>query len=95
MGAIVPQRPARRHDAKVPTLRAMALHPHAIHNPPLDADARSAKQRRWCWAALVIAILLGAYAGTLAWVTKRVEAGVERSIQPLPVVMQDRPPDGG
>ncbi len=74
----------------------MALHPHALHDHPLDDPAgRGAKQRRWCWVALVVAILLGAYAGTLAWVTKRVEAGVERSIQPLPVMVQDRPPDGG
>jgi hypothetical protein len=74
----------------------MALHPHALHDQDLgDEAARSAKHRRLCWAALVVAILLGAYAGALAWVTKRVEAGVERSIQPLPVMMQDRPPDGG
>jgi len=44
---------------------------------------------------LVVAILLGAYASALSWVTKRVEAGVERSIQPLPVVMQDRQHDAG
>jgi hypothetical protein len=40
--------------------------------------------------SLVVAIVLGVYVGALAWVTQRVEAGVERSIQPLPVVMQDR-----
>lgn len=74
----------------------MALNPHALNDHALgDAAARNAKQRRWCWLALVVAILLGAYAGTLAWVTKRVEAGVERSIQPLPVVMQDRQHDQG
>lgn len=74
----------------------MALHPHAIHDPTLGEEAaRSAKHRRLWWAALAIALLLGAYAATLAWVAERVEAGVERSIQPLPVVMQDRPPDGG
>ena len=67
-------------------LRAMALHPHALET---DA-ARSAKHRRWWWLSLAIVIVLGVYAGGLAWVTRRVEAGVERSIQPLPVVMQDR-----
>jgi hypothetical protein len=77
-------------------LRAMALHPHALENSALETDAaRSAKHRRWWWLSLVVAVVLGVYAGTLAWVTQRVEAGVERSIQPLPVVMQDRPPGEG
>ena len=74
----------------------MALHPHALENRALETEAaRSAKYRRWWWLSLVVAIVLGVYAGTLAWVTKRVEAGVERSIQPLPVVMQDRQHDTG
>jgi predicted double-glycine peptidase len=74
----------------------MALHPHALENRVLETEAaRSAKYRRWWWLSLVVAIVLGVYAGTLAWVTKRVEAGVERSIQPLPVVMQDRQHDAG
>ena len=74
----------------------MALHPHALENRVLETEAtRSAKYRRWWWLSLVVAIVLGVYAGTLAWVTKRVEAGVERSIQPLPVVMQDRQHDTG
>ena len=74
----------------------MALHPHALENRVLETEAtRSAKYRRWWWLSLVVAIVLGVYAGTLAWVTKRVEAGVERSIQPLPVVMQDRQHDSG
>ena len=74
----------------------MALHPHALENRVLETEAtRSAKYRRWWWLSLVVAIVLGVYAGTLAWVTKRVEAGVERSIQPLPVVMQDHQHDAG
>jgi hypothetical protein len=74
----------------------MALHPHAFEHHPLDTgSARNLKQRRRWWLLLGVAILLGAYAGALSWVTKRVEAGVERSIQPLPVVMQDRQPDAG
>jgi hypothetical protein len=39
--------------------------------------------------------VLGVYVGALAWVTQRVEAGVERSIQPLPAAMQDHPPGEG
>ena len=69
----------------------MALHPHAMET---DA-ARSAKHRRWWWLSLAVVIVLGVYAGALAWVTKRVEAGVERSIQPLPVAVQDRPQGDG
>jgi hypothetical protein len=69
----------------------MALHPHAM-----ETDAtRTAKHRRWWWLSLAVVIVLGVYAGALAWVTKRVEAGVERSIQPLPVAVQDRPPGDG
>ena len=71
-------------------LRAMALHPHALETRALETDAaRSAKHRRW-WLSLAVVIVLGVYAGALAWVTQRVEAGVERSIQPLPVAVQDR-----
>lgn len=74
----------------------MALHPHALETRALETDAaRSAKYRRWWWMSLAVAIVLGAYAGALAWVTKRVEAGVERSIQPLPVAVQDRPQGDG
>ena len=74
----------------------MAMHPHAIRTRAIDTEAaRSLRQRRRWWLLLVVAILLGAYASALSWVTKRVEAGVERSIQPLPVVMQDRQHDAG
>jgi hypothetical protein len=74
----------------------MALHPHALETRTLETDtARSAKYRRWWWMSLAVAVVLGVYAGALAWVTKRVEAGVERSIQPLPVAVQDRPQGDG
>jgi hypothetical protein len=74
----------------------MALHPHALETRALETDAaRSAKHRRWWWMSLAVAVVLGVYAGALAWVTKRVEAGVERSIQPLPVAVQDRPQGDG
>jgi hypothetical protein len=72
-------------------LRAMALNPHALDTRALQTDAaRSARHRRWWWLSLAVVIVLGVYAGALAWVTRRVEAGVERSIQPLPAAMQDR-----
>ena len=74
-----------------PMLRAMALHPHALDTRALETDAaRSARHRRWWWLSLAVVIVLGVYAGALTWVTRRVEAGVERSIQPLPAAMQDR-----
>jgi hypothetical protein len=69
----------------------MATHPHAIGQA---LALRDAHVRRLCWLAIAAAVLLGGYAGTLAWVTRAVEAGVQRSIQPLPVLMRDRP-DGG
>lgn len=37
------------------------------------------------------AVLLGAYAGALGWATRTVDARVQASIQPLPVLMRDRP----
>lgn len=67
----------------------MALHSHAIEHD--TAAIREARLRRWCLLAILGAMLLGVYAGTLAWATRQVEAGVERSIQPLPVVIRDRP----
>jgi hypothetical protein len=74
----------------------MAFHPHAFRPRTLETDAaRDAKHRRWWWLSLVVAIVLGVYVGALAWVTQRVEAGVERSIQPLPAAMQDHPPGEG
>jgi hypothetical protein len=67
----------------------MALQSHAIEHD--TAAARESRLRRWCLLAILGAMLLGVYVGTLSWVTRQVEAGVERSIQPLPVVMRDRP----
>lgn len=63
------------------------LHPHAL-TPATDHDARV---RRWCVLAIAAAVLLAAYVGTLAWVTQQVEAGVDRSLQPLPTIVQDKP----
>jgi len=86
-------RPARRGlHASVTAPRvaspAMAtLPPHAL--PP--ASREDARIRRWCVLAIAAALLLAAYAGGIAWVTHQLEAGVDRSIQPLPTVIRDRP----
>ena len=53
--------------------------------------AHDARVRRLWWFALMGALLAGLYIGALAWVTQEVEAGVERSIQPLPLMLRDRP----
>ncbi len=63
------------------------LHPHALA-PAAHQDARI---RRWCVLAIAAAVFLALYAGGLAWVTRQVEAGVDRSLQPLPAVVQDKP----
>lgn len=67
--------------------RSMATRPGTFEHSP-TGDARL---RKLCWIAITFALLLGAYAGTLAWATRTVEAGVARSIQPLPAMVQDRP----
>lgn len=56
-----------------------------------NAFRQDARVRRWCWWAIVAAVLLGAYAGALGWATRTVDARVQASIQPLPVLMRDRP----
>lgn len=58
-----------------------------LHRTP----ALDARLRKLCCIAIVCAVLLGAYVATLAWATRTVEAGVVRSIQPLPALIQDRP----
>ena len=67
--------------------RSMATRPSTFETPS-TGDARL---RKFCWIAIAFALLLGAYVGTLAWATRTVEAGVARSIQPLPALIQDRP----
>lgn len=45
----------------------------------------SATRRRHLWiAAVALLVLLAAYAATLAWVTRRLEADVQKSIHPVP-----------
>ena len=65
-----------------------------LHTPAITRQTGAvpeARLRRWCVLAILGAVLLGVYVGTLAWATRQVEAGVERSIQPLPAVIRDRP----
>lgn len=64
------------------------LHPHALQSRDRDEDARI---RRWCVLAIAAAVLLAAYAGGLAWVMHQVEAGVDRSLQPLPALLHEQP----
>ena len=75
----------------------MATHPHMLHDahPRIHAvqerALHDARARRWCWLALTGAVLLALYVGGLAWAAREVEAGVARSVQPLPLVMHDNP----
>jgi hypothetical protein len=71
----------------------MATHPDTLRDPahPALHAAHDARVRRLWWFALMGALLAGLYIGALAWVTQEVEAGVERSIQPLPLMLRDRP----
>jgi len=66
----------------------MATRPTHFERTSPDHDVRL---RKLCWLAIACAVLLGVYVGALAWATRTVEAGVERSIQPLPVMLQDKP----
>jgi len=45
--------------------------------------------RRWWRAIAIVALLLLAYAVALAWVTRRLEADVQKSLHPLPAVQHD------
>jgi hypothetical protein len=65
------------------------LRPHALTRSVREDDA---KIRRWCVLAIAAAVLLAAYAGGIAWVSHQLEAGVDRSIQPLPALVRDRTP---
>jgi hypothetical protein len=69
--------------------RAMAtLNPHLLVPRPAADQARI---RRWCLLAIAGAVLLAMYVGGVSWLTRQVEAGVDRSIQPLPTIVHDQP----
>lgn len=55
-----------------------------------DLARRTARRRRGWRRLLAFALVLGVYAGAVMWLTRRVEAGVERSIQPLPALLHER-----
>lgn len=51
------------------------------HAPALKP---AVSRRRHLWiAAIVVLALLAGYAGTLAWVTRRLEGDVQKTIRPL------------
>lgn len=63
------------------------------HRHALASDTRppAPRRRRW-WLALSIGVVgLGLYAGALTWASKQLEAGVENSIHPLPVMLETQP----
>ncbi|WP_166212996.1 hypothetical protein [Cognatiluteimonas telluris] len=48
----------------------------------------SARRRRWIVPTLIGVVLLALYAGSLAWVTHRLQVDVQRSIHPAPSVLE-------
>jgi hypothetical protein len=49
-----------------------------------------ARRRRW-WIAIGLgAVMLALYAAGLAWVTRRLEADMQKSIHPVPAVLEAR-----
>lgn len=68
------------------------LHPHRLQPiATLPRDVADARLRRWCLLAIAAAVLLAAFAGGMAWVAQQVGASVDRSLQPLPEMVRDRP----
>ena len=47
------------------------------------------RRRRWLIALAIGAVLLALYAGALTWVTQRLQTDIEKSIHPLPAVIED------
>ncbi|MEO5565502.1 MAG: hypothetical protein ABIR05_02410 [Luteimonas sp.] len=67
----------------------MELQPRVLKTE--TAANYDARTRRLCVLSIVVALLLGTYVGALSWVTRQVENGVDRSLQPIPLVMRDQP----
>lgn len=52
------------------------------------AIATPQRRRHWPWVVAIVALLLLAYAVALAWVTRKLEADVQRSLHPVPAVQE-------
>jgi hypothetical protein len=50
-------------------------------------------RRRWLTVLCVGIVLLTIYAGSLAWVTRRLQVDIQKSIHPVPAVLQARHPE--
>jgi hypothetical protein len=62
-------------------------HAPALKRPPA--------RRRHVWiAVIVVAVLLAGYAASLAWVTRRLQTDVQKSIHPVPAVLAADHADG-
>lgn len=66
----------------------MELHRHALASHPRPP---APPHRRWWLAAVIGVVVLGVYAGALTWASKQLQAGVENSIHPLPMVVETQP----
>ena len=61
-----------------------------MHASRASASANTAPRKRWLVIALVTALVLGSYAAGLAWVARRLEADVQKSIHPVPAAQSAR-----
>ena len=52
-----------------------------------SASSTTAPRRRWRVIAIVAVLLLGSYAAGLAWVARRLEIDVQKSIHPVPAAL--------
>lgn len=59
-------------------------HPSRMHPSPAHA-----RHRRWGVIATGVVLALSVYALGLAWAANRLESGIQKSIHPLPVAMDE------
>ncbi|MEO6263889.1 MAG: hypothetical protein ABIO58_02815 [Luteimonas sp.] len=55
------------------------------HSHPVSPRRR----RRWLIVLAICVVLAGIYAGALTWVTQRLETDIQKSIRPLPAMVED------
>lgn len=67
---------------------ATQIHPQRIVTRT-HADPAHAKRRRWGAIAMSVVLALSVYALGLAWVANKLESGVQKSIHPLTVAMDE------